>query len=109
MTAALGITIAVLALAILALALRQSGLKTDALDADQKRHAVEKQLQETAREFATYKDRTRQQLGAIRADITELEQDLDQCTTPGARRSRLERLLSKASDREDGGDASGLH
>ena len=103
-----GISSAGLAITVTVLALRLSGAKTDAADADRERHNANKQLEETAHELATYRNRTRQQLEALRDDITELEGDLASCATPGATRSRLERLLSKAADRENGGDAARL-
>jgi len=102
-TAALGIMTGVLALVIAGMAFRLAGLKADAVDADAKRHTTEKQFQETAREFAVYRSRTKLQLAALRQDIEELESDLEKCTLPGSRRARLERLLSKAADRENGG------
>lgn len=108
MTSLLAIGMAGLALTVVGLALRMSGLKTDSLDADHKRHGAEKQLQETAREFAKFKKNTGAQLSALQDDILELEHDLEKCTEPGARRSRIERLLSKASHRENGGDAPQL-
>jgi TolA-binding protein len=108
MTAALGITIGVLALAILAMAVRLSGLKADAVDADHKRLAAEKQLRETAQQLASHQERTKQQLADLRMDIAELEHDLEQCTTPGSRRARLERLLSKAADGANGGNSERL-
>lgn len=108
MSAVLGIIIAIQALALLGMAIRHAGIKTDALDADQKRHTAEKQFQETAREFKTYKQRTIYQLSALREDIAMLERDLDACSSPGDRRRRLEQLLRKASDRENGGDTQVL-
>jgi len=102
----LGVSLAVLSLVVVGLALRMSGVKADAMDADEKRRNAEKQLQETAREFATYRRNTKAQLAALHDDIADLELDLEKCTTPGARRSRIERLLSKTEHREDGGNES---
>lgn len=101
---ALGIVIGIQALVLLAMAIRQSGIKSDALDADHARHSAEKQLQETSREFVTYRMRTQYQFESLRQDISELEGDLALCAGPGDRRRRLERLLSKAGDRENGGN-----
>ena len=103
-----GITSAGLAVTLAILALRLSGAKTDAADADRERHNANKQLEETAHELATYQRRTREQFKALREDIEQLEDDLDSCATPGATRNRLERLLSKASDRENGGSSPKL-
>ena len=103
-----GLTSAGLAVTVALLAIRLSGAKTDAADADRKRHNADKQLQETATELATYKRRTREQFAAMREDIATLEDDLALCVSPGDTRNRLERLLSKAADRTNGGDAARL-
>jgi len=106
---ALGIVVGIQALALLFLGLRNSGLKADAKDADVARHAIEKQLQETAREFLDYKDASEHQLSALRADIAELDADLEACVGPGDRRLRLEQLLQKTASRKNGGDPPKLH
>jgi len=71
--------------------------REDAHEADCARHNAEKQLQETSREFIAYKKRTRKQISDLKADIESLEDDLGDCASPGARRARLERLLSKTT------------
>lgn len=97
-------TIAVITIAVLfatagataiALALRISGLRSQSEEADERRADAEEKLKETAKDFADYKRRTEDQLDALRGDIEDLEDDLETCNTPGARRARLERLLSK--------------
>lgn len=114
-------TVAIIVLAVslagagataIAIALRMSGVKDERKDAQVAQHEAElarqraeHQLHETAREFNEYRQRTLAQLEALRADIQELEDDLSKCTTPGATRARLERLLSKASARGAGGGA----
>jgi TolA-binding protein len=103
-----GLTSAGLAITVAIMAIRLSGAKTDAADADRERHNANKQLAETAHELATYRKRTQRQFAALREDIEQLEDDLESCATPGATRNRLERLLSKAADRENGGDAASL-
>ena len=57
----------------------------------------------SARECADHRQRSDKQLEALREDILELERDLENCTAPGAPRRRIERLLSKAATRENGG------
>ena len=104
----LGVGMAGMAITMVVLGLRLSGAKTDAANADRERHNANKQLEQTAREFTDYKKRTTHQLENLRDDIMQLEGDLAQCTTPGATRSRLERLLSKAAPRENGGDSPQL-
>jgi len=100
----LGIGMAGMAITMVVMALRLSGAKTEAAEADRFRHIANKQLEETAHEFTEYKSRTMHQLANLRDDIVQLEMDLQSCGTPGAVRDRLERLLSKAADRENGGD-----
>jgi hypothetical protein len=98
-----GVTTAGLAITATLLALRLSGAKVDAADADRERINANEQLETTAHELDEYRKRTRHQLENLREDIEQLEGDLASCATPGATRSRLERLLSKAADR-DGSD-----
>jgi predicted secreted protein len=104
MTAAIVILAVLLASAagtVLVLSLRQSGLRSEAEEADERRTDAEKKLTKTAENFTDYKRRTEDQLAALRGDIEELEDDLEKCTAPGARRARLERLLSKAANPKD--------
>lgn len=96
---ALAVIIGVQAVALLVFSLRQSTLKDEATEAEHRRISADKQLAETSRELVEYKVRGRAQLRALREDIEKLEADLEICTTPGARRTRLERLLSKTEDR----------
>lgn len=99
---------AALALVIVVLGLRLSGAKSDASKADQARLVAISQLEGLAREYGSHQKRTEARMEALRKDIKELENDLETCTTPGARRERLRRLLSKAATGEDGGDTTSL-
>ncbi len=96
----LGIGMGVLALVIVGLALRLSGLRADRDKADVARKLIEKDLTAALKERDDDRLRNSKQLADLRQDIKELEYDLDQCVGPGDRRRRLERLLSKAADRE---------
>lgn len=60
-------------------------------------HQVAEQLRKTAAECADMKQRYEARLAEIREQVHTLEVDLEACTTPGARASRLERMLSTAS------------
>jgi len=53
------------------LALKNGSLRAEIADADRERHNSEKQLQETANEFAAYRKRTEAQLSALVVDIEE--------------------------------------
>lgn len=110
MTAAIVILAVLLATAagtVLVLSLRLSGLRSQAEEADERRLDAEEKLTELTADFDGYRSRTEDQLEALRGDISELEDDLENCESPGARRARLERLLSKAASPEnrDGADA----
>lgn len=59
----------------------------------------EAQLQQIARDKIDSDKRHELQLVALRADISGLEADLESCSSPDARRARLNRLLEKASPR----------
>ncbi len=59
------------------------------------RHNLEQQLQAISREFKDAKTRHATQLMEARQDVASLEHDLSKCTTPGARRERLNRVLEK--------------
>lgn len=69
-----------------------------ALEAEKIAHAqVAEQLKATAGELADVRQRYEARLTELREDIKRLEEDLDACSTPGARAARLERLLSIAA------------
>ena len=89
---------------VVVLALRQSGLKAAFVKEAFKRTAAENTRDDLAVELITFRKRTSDQLAALRGDISELEDDLENCNTPGAVRTRLERLLSKATDRSGADD-----
>ncbi len=63
-------------------------------------HNANRQLSETAHEFATYKERTDKQLEALRHDISEMQNDLEACSNPDVLRDRLNRLYQKAAGRD---------
>ncbi len=50
-----------------------------------------------AGELADTRERYEARLTELRANVAELEEDLDACSTPGARAARLEQLLSIAA------------
>lgn len=102
----LGIALAVVSISLAGasgivaiLAIRNGKLNVELGNATGHSSNAEKQLSETSREFLEYKRRTDAQLAAVRADVEELEKNLDECTIPGARRDRLNRLLGKLSSR----------
>ncbi len=97
------IAISGLALVVVGLALKLSKESDKRKDAQVRAHQLETQFSETSKEFARYKRDAMAQLSELRDDIKQLEADLDGCTAPGARKQRLERLLSKA-----GGKSSAL-
>jgi chromosome segregation ATPase len=103
-----GLASAALAITVAVLALRLSGAKTEAADADRAKKVATSKLKETARELLSTKERSSRQLADLRKDIGALEEDLANCSSPGAARSRLERLLSKAADRADGDNSPGV-
>jgi type II secretory pathway pseudopilin PulG len=91
-----------LALVAVVLAVRNGGLRAERSKAEERASRLEAQLQTTMREFTDYRTRMRAQLDSLHADIETLESDLANCSSPGSRRARLERLLSKARHRADG-------
>jgi hypothetical protein len=90
------------ALTSVVLAIRNGGLRVEITKADKARHDVEKQFSETAKEFVEYKRRTEDRFKALKHEIEELENELENAAIPGARRDRLNRLLSEeAPDSDD--------
>lgn len=99
MISVLAILVAVLAVALVVLGLRLAGAKSEGDQAVAARHRAEVTASTIAKEFGLYRKRQTEQMSALRADIEELENDLENCDGPGDRRERLRRLLSKAETR----------
>lgn len=99
LAAAGGLGTVAMAIGVAVIALRLSGAKQDAADADKERRHANRQYEEAAKELRHYKARTLHQLEGLREDISELENDLAKCTSPGSTKRRIERLFAKATKR----------
>jgi len=96
MTAALAITVAVMATAMVVMAIRLAGAQTAEAKALMNRNRAEIMATNVSQEFRDHRTATKARFLALLEDIERLEDDLENCSTPGARRSRLRSLLSKA-------------
>ena len=102
MATVLGITCGVLALAMAALAMRISGMKGEVekakartTAADLERDMMERNLIAASHEFKNEITKWNAIRSSMRADIELLEKDLEQCSTPEARRKRIQHLFAK--------------
>ena len=79
--------------------LRLSGLRPERDEAVASRNTAEITASAIAKEFGGYRKASEAQRRALYEDIERLEDDLQTCDSPGARRDRLRSLLSKAEAR----------
>lgn len=89
------VLVVAMATAMGAMALRLSGAKKSEDKAIAARVLAEATATRVAKEFGEYRLTAIRQLDAARKDAEDLEDDLENCTTPGSRRERLRGLVSK--------------
>lgn len=96
MTAVLALTIAAMATTVVVIGLRLSGAKSDRDKARAAQKVAEDTAIEVSEESARYKKHKEAQIRSLLEDIEDLENDLENCSTPGSKRERLRSLVSKA-------------
>lgn len=89
-----------------ALALTRSKIDRERDQALLAKRSAEANWQHVLEEAAQEREKTDAHLELLRAELKELEDELERCNVPGATRARLQRLLSKDPAAGDPGAAA---
>lgn len=78
------------------LAIRNGGLKAEIADADNAREKANEQVQELAKDYNDYYNRSEKRFKAYEDTIQDLKKEILASSVPGSVRDALNRLLQKA-------------
>lgn len=101
MVGILALACVAMAAGMVAMALRLSGLNDERDKALAAHHMAEANSIRLAEEYTTFQNVAQVQRTVLLEDIERLEDDLQNCSTPGAVRTRLRSLARKAKARPD--------